>query len=676
MKQCNQLNAVIMRIFDAAVKRPLVVPAILAVLCMCVYYSLVPAQSYHENISCPVTVRDTRRRADGTVQYVFNASGYGRILYSTDAEEPFDTGDELYIEGYLNTPAPPSNPGEFDYADYLHRRGINGVVKLDSYTLIKEKSVIMQISCALAELFANVRGYALSVFDDSDRGMAAALFMGDTSLLDDDITRSFRLSDCSHLLAVSGTHFAGFLMMLSDMLTRLKVKRKYSAPVYIGFCVLTGMFTGWSESVTRACVMSICSFLARDYASGMSLAVIMLMVNDPYSCLSNGFQMSFAASLSIRIMGNGIERRLSSCGLPDTMCEVLTPVMAATIGMIPFWSRTCYYFSLVHLLTQILASFLAAAACVFFIPTVITGLSMPCSLVFYLLKSLTKLCSSVAFEGSSSAGLTPALICTSFILICLYMMPRCIVRKYLLVPALAAFILAAVMAAVSYLNAPEVTVVFIDVGQGDCCLIMSEGKSMLIDGGVEAEGRYAVSSVLDYYGIGSVDLAVATHMDEDHIGGLEYLDSAGRIDRLYSCYDLSAGDVIAMTDDLCLYCVWPHQVKDGGNEDSVVLKLEYEGFSILYTGDIGFDSEAALINEGADIDADILKVAHHGSAYSTSSSFLEYVSPEEAVISVVANSPYGHPAPATLERLEDYGCIIRRTDHEGAIIYHLGTVLN
>ncbi|MBP3265677.1 MAG: DNA internalization-related competence protein ComEC/Rec2 [Clostridiales bacterium] len=660
-----------MKIFDAVIKRPLVVPAILAVVCMCAYYSFVDRPSYHENISCPVTVRDTHIRADGTVQYVFNTYGYGRILYSTDVEEPFDTGDELYIEGYLNTPAPPSNPGEFDYADYLHRRGINGVVKLESFSLVKEKSSVMQVSCAMADLFEHVRGYALSVFDDGDRGMAAALFMGDTSLLDDDITRSFRLSDCSHLLAVSGTHFAGFLMMLSDILTRLKIKRKYSTPVFVCFCVLTGMFTGWSESVTRACVMSICGFLARDYASGMSLAVIMLMVNDPYSCLSNGFQMSFAASLSIRLLGNGIERRLLACGLPETICEVLTPVIAATIGMIPFWCRTCYYFSLVHLLTQILASFLAAAACVFFIPTVITGLSMPCSLVFYLLKTLTGICSSVAFEGSSSAGLTPAIICTSFILICLYMMPRCIIRKFLLMPAFAAFVIASGMSAVSYLNAPEVTIVFIDVGQGDCCLIMSEGRSMLIDGGVEAEGRYAVSAVLDYYGIGSVDLAVATHMDEDHIGGLEYLDSVGRIDNLYSCYDLSAGDVISMTDNLRLYCVWPNQVKDGGNEDSVVLRLEYEDFSILFTGDIGFDSEAALIEEGADIDADVLKVAHHGSAYSTSSLFLEYVSPEEAVISVVANSPYGHPAPATLERLEDYGCIIRRTDHEGAILYLL-----
>ena len=165
-------------------------------------------------------------------------------------------------------------------------------------------------------------------------------------------------------------------------------------------------------------------------------------------------------------------------------------------------------------------------------------------------------------------------------------------------------------------------------------------------------------------------------MDEDHTGGLDYLNEAGRIDTFLTCYDLHAGQKVMMTDDVSLTCVWPHHVTDGGNEDSVVLLFEYDDFTILFTGDIGFDSESALISEGADIDADVLKVGHHGSAYSTSAQFLEYVSPEEAVISVAQNSPYGHPAPATIERLTDYGCIIRRTDHEGAIIYHLGTVLN
>ena len=220
-----------------------------------------------------------------------------------------------------------------------------------------------------------------------------------------------------------------------------------------------------------------------------------------------------------------------------------------------------------------------------------------------------------------------------------------------------------------YLNQPAVTVMFIDVGQGDSCLIMSGNRSILIDGGVEAQGKFAVRPVLDYYCIDSVDLAIGTHIDEDHIGGLNYLYETGRIDELLTCYDLQAGQTVLMTDAVTLTCLWPHQVTDGGNEDSVVLMFRYEDLSILFTGDIGFDTESALISEEAELDADVLKVGHHGSAYSTSSEFLEYVSPDEAVISVAENSPYGHPAPSTLERLTEYGCTIRRTDLEGPVLY-------
>ena len=194
----------------------------------------------------------------------------------------------------------------------------------------------------------------------------------------------------------------------------------------------------------------------------------------------------------------------------------------------------------------------------------------------------------------------------------------------------------------------------------------------MIDGGVEDEGRYTISSVLDYYGIDSVDIAVATHMDSDHIGGLEYLDSAGRIDRVIGCFDIGAGDVISLTNDLNLYCLWPYEASDGGNEDSVVLRLVYEDFSVLYTGDIGFESEERLMEAGVPIDSEILKVGHHGSAYSTSSEFIEHVSPDTAIISVGSYNRYGHPSPETVERLETYGCEIRRTDLEGAIIYEFG----
>ena len=669
---CKQINAVIVRIFEGIKKRPLVVPAILAVLFMYAYVNIRPLPVYDGDLCCYASVRHVDYKLDGTAVYVLRTADYGRILYNGNCEENFEPGDTVYISGNLMHIKPPTNPGVFDYSAYLRRKGITGVLYPDSITVVSKGSMAARLSSAVMRFFYKVRKYSVSVFDEEDRGLAAALFMGDTSLVDDDVSRQFRLSNCSHLLAVSGTHFGGFLMILSDLFSRFHVKKRYAGPVFVVFCVLIGMFTGWSESVTRACVMSILSFLARDYASGMSLAVILIMVRDPYSCMSTGFLMSFSASLGIRLMGGRVQQALTRVHIPEKSAQTLTPVIAAAIGMMPFWSRTCFYFSALHILAQIAASVLAFAACVFFIPSVITGLPFACSFLFRLLILLMRLTSATALNSGSSQGLSPMFIYSSFALICLFLMPGSMVKKYLLIPAAVLVTAALGLMIGDYINAPEVTVLFIDVGQGDCCLIMSEGRSLLIDGGVEAQGRYAVAPVLDYYGIDTVDMAIGTHMDEDHTGGLDYLNEAGRIDTFLTCYDLHAGQKVMMTDDVSLTCVWPHHVTDGGNEDSVVLLFEYDDFTILFTGDIGFDSESALISEGADIDADVLKVGHHGSAYSTSAQFLEYVSPEEAVISVAQNSPYGHPAPATIERLTDYGCIIRRTDLEGPVLYELG----
>ena len=671
MLRGNQIRALLVELRDFLRRRPLVGPALILILAVNLFVAFKPWVESSRSISCIGVVRHIEYSLDGTVEIEIRTRDYGRLLYKTTTEEDLMLGDNVRIEGLLKIYKPPTNPGEFDYISYLRRKGITGVLYPDSINIVSRGSFITEISSDIQKFFYHVREFALSSFDDSDKAMAAALFMGDTSLVDESVTRAFRLSDCSHLLAVSGTHYAGFLMIITEIISRFHIKRKKAAPFYMSFCILIGAFTGWSESVTRASVMSICSFMSRDYASGMALATILLIVKDPYSCLSTGFLMSFAASLSIRLLGDRISTMLAKLSFPEVLSNVLTPVMAATVGMMPFWSRTCYYFSFVHLATQITASMLATIACVFFIPCVVTGLPFACSFIFKLLSVITKLCSGVSMEGADTNGLSPMFIYSAFLLMVLLLMPNSIVRRYLMVPCIGALMISVGLMAGVYLTRPEVRIIFIDVGQGDSCLIMSEGKSLIIDGGVEDEGRYSVSSVLDYYGIGSVDMAVASHMDEDHIGGLNYLDQAGRIDTFLTCYDLSSGDEIRMTDDITLYCVWPCEVTDGGNEDSVVLRLVYGDLSILYTGDIGFSSEAALIETGAEIDSDILKVGHHGSAYSTSSEFLEYVTPDIAVISVEENSRYGHPAPATLERLTSYGCEIRRTDLEGAIIYEL-----
>jgi len=141
---------------------------------------------------------------------------------------------------------------------------------------------------------------------------------------------------------------------------------------------------------------------------------------------------------------------------------------------------------------------------------------------------------------------------------------------------------------------------------------------------------------------------------------------------LSACTKVPCGQVFVLGEGVELKVIAPKQAAGGGNADSLVMVLESGGKTVLFTGDIGTETEQEIIQEGVLSDCDILKVAHHGSKYSTSEDFLEATTPEIAVISVGKNNFYGHPTEECLVRLENCGCEIYRTDTDGAVILGIG----
>ena len=240
----------------------------------------------------------------------------------------------------------------------------------------------------------------------------------------------------------------------------------------------------------------------------------------------------------------------------------------------------------------------------------------------------------------------------------------------------------------------------LDVGQGDSSLIITpEGKSVLIDAGPPQAGDEVVAA-LQKKNIKSLDLAVATHPHADHIGGMRsvlenvevknFLDSgqnfaSNEYERLLRAinekqikfieakkgmkFDLDSGvklEALNPQGD----GQWITKVRSGGsveNANSVVLLLSYGGFSMLFTGDAEFETEALMMKSSAPLGARALRVGHHGSRHATSGRFLETVAPEAAIISCGAGNRYGHPAQQTLDRLQKAGVKIYRTDLNGAI---------
>ena len=289
------------------------------------------------------------------------------------------------------------------------------------------------------------------------------------------------------------------------------------------------------------------------------------------------------------------------------------------------------------------------------------------------------------------------------IAVILAILPRCLIRKLFF--RLTCLVLCASLGlyCADVLKYGSAKIVFIDVGQGDSALIMSGGKTALIDGGIAEKGQDTLPAVLDHYNIDKVDYAIMSHWDSDHVAGLLTLSEQGRITKLYSPYTacdeqvcgiladtiglqarecplfladnvvkIHRGDSFILSDSCRLDVISPDDAGSGENEDSAVILLEAAGTSILFTGDIGIETEDLLAASGRLRDIDILKVAHHGSRFSTGAGCLRTVKAEAAGISVAARNHYGHPAPATLDRLAAAGCRIFRTSVSGAITVDAG----
>lgn len=240
----------------------------------------------------------------------------------------------------------------------------------------------------------------------------------------------------------------------------------------------------------------------------------------------------------------------------------------------------------------------------------------------------------------------------------------------------------------------------LDVGQGDGLLIVTPGgKAVLIDAG-NARAGDDVAAAIQRRGLRTIDLAVATHPHADHIGGLRrvigkltvsnLLDSGQRFDsdehdRLQRAVKSRKVQFIAAKRNWKLDLDsgvrleafnprgdgrWITDVREGGsveNANSVVLRLSYGNFAMIFTGDAETETEALLVKDNFPLRAQVLKVGHHGSRHATSEKFLNAVKPEAAIISCGADNRYGHPAQPTLDRLRRSNVQVYRTDLGGEI---------
>ena len=234
-----------------------------------------------------------------------------------------------------------------------------------------------------------------------------------------------------------------------------------------------------------------------------------------------------------------------------------------------------------------------------------------------------------------------------------------------------------------------------DVGQADSILIYSNGCSALIDVGTE-DSAADILEDLDSARIKRIDALIVTHLHTDHAGGLPELARLRKIDNLIipelnddaeaaslvktakqtvtanggNAYTAVQGMNFKIGEFTVTVLAYYEDTEDENNK-SVIVMAELDGIKFLFTGDAEAKAEQALIDEGLNIDCDVLKVGHHGSSSSSTKEFLNKTTPEYAAISVGKNNIYSHPSESVVSALENCGAQVLRTDTDGDITFYV-----
>lgn len=531
---------------------------------------------------------------------------------------------------------------------------------------------------------------------------AKALLLGDTSGLSYKTDTDLKVSGIRHVAAVSGLHVSILFALIGAVTFR---KRIFTALAGIPVLFLFAAIAGFTPSVNRACIMSALTLLAQmlnkeyDGPTALAFAVLVMLVQNPYTISSVSFQLSVAGVMGIFLVAPGIrsgfisrigQRKGRVFGFLRKAASAVAVTLGAQIFTIPLCA--CYFgvVSLVGVLTNLLVLWVI-------------------SLIFCV---LTVLCLT-AFISVSLAGLLGAIAAV-------------LIRYVLLVArALAAFPLAAVYTVSPYISLwlifaylllflyfaagkrrvssfvcygilglcaaltaawlepimSDVSVTVLDVGQGQCILVQSGGRNYMVDCGGDSDSRTAdlAAEVLLSRGFSRIDGLILTHPDRDHAGAAENFLSRIPTNFLImpsspvsfsvpeQTQTIYAESDLQISDDNASISVFAPVYGSSGNEISLCVLFDTENCDILITGDRDSFGERSLLRHAQIPKVDVLIAGHHGARSSTCEELLNAVQPEIVCISAGEGNPYGHPAPELLQRLSDFGCSVLRTDQQGTI---------
>jgi competence protein ComEC len=615
---------------------------------------------------------------------------------------PASPGEQVDVGGTLLA----IRPQEGGFAEYLRDRGLAATVSVAHIEVLGGPAgPVLRLANAARDALRGGAGVALP---RREAELLLGLSIGDTSGMDPEVEEDFRASGLGHLLAVSGSNVAMFLVPLLALAAALRASMATRLLVGIAGVVFFAVLTRWEPSVLRASAMAglalVGSFSGRPRSSAPLLggAVLLLLVGDPWLARSVGFQLSVAATAGIAALAGPLAARLWWLPRPVALAGAatlgaqiaVTPLLLLLFGVVPTATLLANVLAFPAVAPALLGGLAAAGAAHASSPAarVLGAMAkLPLSYIEGVADRLAR--APLPHVVSDGPGLPAVLAVLAGVAVWRLRHGKRPIGSLVALLIVGAFLWPAGGRA----GPPSsLTITFLDVGQGDATVVRTpEGATMLIDSGPDEQ---EVARLLARMGVRRIDLAVASHAHADHVSGfpaifarfptalmiepgcghdapqyrrmLESVAAEGiplRNPRGGERLELGSLVVDVLGPDGCS--------GDEPNDDSLVLLLHPAGdldprSSILFTGDAEEPAQRDLLADGDPVAAAVLKVPHQGGATSIVE-FFDAVSADVAVVSVGPND-YGHPVPWVLSALRRGGALVLRTDLSGDVTVRFG----
>lgn len=641
-----------------------------------------------------------------------------KILAYTGKNQQIKIGNKIKSEMKLEYIKGPRNPGNFDEKKYYELQGISIRGFGKNYTIIDDNYNLT------AEFFNNIRlkwkENICEALDEKYSGILIGVLTGDKSRLSKETKVMYSKNGIGHILAISGLHMSFIGMSVYKILR--KTNRSFLTSALAGVIILLFycIITGNSVSSKRALIMYIvrtgAEVTGRTYDMPTSIGIgAMFIVTSNIKYLNDpGFLLSFGALAGLGIVYPCLEKRLSK-SKNFKFLKFILPGIAINIISVPVTLYFFYEYPLYSVILNIFIIPLMSLVMIFGITGSAVSLIVPgkyniflklCGGLFFIFDKLCIMFSKLPLWRIITGKISifwAGVYYLVLIMFLIYLSNEDKSRKirkniYFYVPALLVLCL--------FLSTPlsrkingKVEITMLDVGQGDGIYIKDHrGNSYFVDGGstdIKNPGENRIIPFLLSKGVKTLDYCFISHGDNDHKNGIEEIlrdqDNTIRIKKivlpdrkfwdkglceLYMEARKAGVKVFTFNENtkiikgnFVIDFIFPLEGYYGavGNAASMVFKLKYGEFSMLFTGDLEGDGERIVENNKEIKNINILKTAHHGSDGSTSEIFLKNSSPDIALISCGIDNSYGHPGKNTLKRLKEHGIKIYCTNEKGAV---------